>query len=386
MINTNNYSITEPYMAAFSELEDKASQLLGDVFSTMNNPISQTSQDSFSEKFLNKTTAEQLYNRLYEFILVSNNLYKDLFLHGYKTKNRSKTLPYKKYIVMIEKVIFILENHYNMPVGKIPLSCFELIQHKTNFNFLIKQLKTKFSNLNISPNLNRIIISSLTAVIKNKSVNRGQIKHVFRIINDLLSAEITSQYEMEIFLINRDFQSNEFYNYCIESINNILEQESNLHNQYESILVMEDKITTYSSPKEKTSIPKDEPSINEKIKCYMKAKKVNIRQRIKIKRAEVVDSKLMEESDKIMIGLPVAQLALLIRLLLEMNLLPKDNIGKTFSFFSKKFQTPNTIFISAESLQKKSSTVEFATATKVKGILISMINWINTNYNTSSYS
>ena len=71
---------------------------------------------------------------------------------------------------------------------------------------------------------------------------------------------------------------------------------------------------------------------------------------------------------------------------IDHDVIPNTNIGKIFSFFSKNFSTASTLFISTESLQKKSTTVEYTTAKKVKGILIEMINWLNKNYNTSNYS
>src|SRR5690606_16196726 len=112
------------------------------------------------------------------------------------------------------------------------------------------------------------------------------------------------------------------------------------------------------------------PSIIDQLLVYYKDKKESLNQRLDIRRSEIQDAKLLEANDKVMFNIPVAQFGLLIKLLMEVNLIPKENVGKTFSFFAKYFKTPSANFISSESLQKKSSTVEFSTARKMKTYLI----------------
>jgi hypothetical protein len=71
---------------------------------------------------------------------------------------------------------------------------------------------------------------------------------------------------------------------------------------------------------------------------------------------------------------------------IEKGILVKENLGDLFKFFATHFYTPNAEYISADSLQKKSTDVEFATAQKLKGQLIGMLNWLNTNFNLSNYN
>lgn len=387
ILNINSYNVTEIIKEILSELKLKASEL---QYSNSNNlQNSHGISDIFPAdgKYDYQKGIIELYNKLYQAISVSNALYNEFGLLAQKRNNAqiNKFLPYSEVIGVIERITEILEQYSDKIVGKLPMTYIELIQKKPSFNFLIKQLKTKFSYLNIENSLTQAIICSLTSVFRNHDVLRNQMKYIFKLMRDLVSREIKSQEELEFFLIGRNFNCPNFYNYYIKNINTNLEQQESLHQQYETILVIEDKIISLSSMKAGKLI-EGEGNITDKIKVYIKEKKILLRQRIKIKRAEVLDRKIVENSDKIPIALPVAQFGLIIRLFLEMNLLPKEHIGKTFTFFSKNFKTSHAVFISAESLQKKSTTVEFATATKVKGILISMVNWLNKNYNTSNYS
>src|SRR5690606_17688153 len=117
-------------------------------------------------------------------------------------------------------------------------------------------------------------------------------------------------------------------------------------------------------------------SVRDQLRDFFREKKQYIQQRIELRRLEIQDSRLVEEADRMQINLPVAQFGLCIRLFMEKGLLPKEDVGKTFSYYARYFRTPKTPFISAESLQKKSTDVEFAAAKKMKGHLIGMVNWL----------
>src|SRR5690606_10988817 len=126
-------------------------------------------------------------------------------------------------------------------------------------------------------------------------------------------------------------------------------------------------------------------SVREQIRTLLAQKKQNIQQRIGLRRLEVQDAKLSDKTERAQVNLPVAQSGLLIRLFMEKGLLPKEEIGKTLAYYARHFSTPKTPFISAESLQKKSTEVEFSTAKKMKGHLIGMVNWLNEHYNVSNH-
>lgn len=111
-----------------------------------------------------------------------------------------------------------------------------------------------------------------------------------------------------------------------------------------------------------------------------------VKELVKLRRQAIRDLESAKAGARFQINLPVPQFGLFIRMQLEKGILVKENIGEIFSFFATHFYTANAPFISAESLQKKSSDVEFSTAKKMKGHLIGMLNWLNANYNLSNYN
>lgn len=106
---------------------------------------------------------------------------------------------------------------------------------------------------------------------------------------------------------------------------------------------------------------------------------------LKLRRVILQDDMLAKSMTRLKVNMPVAQFGLFIRVQIEKGLLLKENIGELFNFFAAHFYTPQTMFISPESLRKKSTDVEFSTAQKLKAHLIAMLNWLNENYNLSNY-
>lgn len=205
------------------------------------------------------------------------------------------------------------------------------------------------------------------------------------ILGKLLNIELLVSESVEDLLITYDFNSPEFFNYYAKRCSDLLLQNSSLHFQTELLIAMEDHLNEIPMPSS-WRFKLDDESIREQLKIFYREKKDNIKQRKELRRSEIEDSKLWEENEKAQINLPVPQIGFLIRLFMEQGLIPKEDIGKTFSYYAKHFRTPNTSFISADSLQKKSLDVEFSTARKMKGHLIGMVNWINEHYNTSNYN
>jgi hypothetical protein len=119
---------------------------------------------------------------------------------------------------------------------------------------------------------------------------------------------------------------------------------------------------------------------------FLSEKYVFVNQLVKLRREATLDSEKAKAGIRFLINLPVPQFGLFIRMQIEKGLMPKEKVGDLFAFFATHFYTPNTSFISADSLQKKSTDVEFSTAQKLKGQLIGMLNWLNSNYNLSNYN
>jgi len=165
------------------------------------------------------------------------------------------------------------------------------------------------------------------------------------------------------------------------SIDNI----SGLHEQ--SVILLLEKDGLYNLAQAKGLVmPSKNKSLFFDLLEFLNSKCTFAKKRVKLQRRFIRNNEKAKNATRFLINLPIPQFGLFIRMQIEKGLLTKENVGELFRFFASHFYTVNASFISPESLQKKSTDVEFATAQKLKGHLIDMINWLNSNYNLSNYN
>ncbi|MEJ5962889.1 hypothetical protein [Pedobacter immunditicola] len=212
-------------------------------------------------------------------------------------------------------------------------------------------------------------------------LNADYCRHLMAVVNGTVYADTRMFKEL---LLMCGFNLPEFYLYCISDFKNSLENISGLHEQLGMLMTEQDKLNSLPVNKKVKMLPGVVP-IDEQLQGFLSEKKKYIKQMLKLRRVILQDDQLTKSMMRLRINMPVAQFGLLIRLHIEKGLLLKENIGEVFNFFAAHFYTPQTMFISSESLRKKSTDVEFSTAQKLKAHLIAMLNWLNENYNLSNY-
>lgn len=234
----------------------------------------------------------------------------------------------------------------------------------------------------VDPELGTLLLDDLHLLASLKGITRRDVAYAIDLMDALDGLVEFGTSEVEELLYQMDFKTPYFFRYWTNRCNRLLSDEGNLHRQLEILIGMEDRLNGLTAKEKKKLLP-DDASIHVQLRKFLKEKKAHINQRIRLRRMELCDAGLAESGQRILINLSVAQFGLFIRLFLEKGLLLKEDIGATFAYFAAHFRTPKTPSISSESLQKRSTDVEFATARKLKGYLIGMVNWLNEHYGTS---
>lgn len=333
-------------------------------------------------------TSKEINSMMACLIIFSNNLFESLLLQGYKRTprdNNYSNFVHKKILNYIEETIEKCETFNQQIIADLPLTKYKISYFKPNVNNLLQRIKFNLCNSDVDETLTEVLCKDFGNLVKKKQIIRSEFHFVICILTKLSALKTLSTESIEEFLIGYDYNTPLFYKYCIKKANELIQQCNCLHQQVNVVLNLEDNIINIRSLKTRKFV-KSKSSITAELKGFYKEKRVTLMNKIELRRIELLDSKHANDYDRIQMNLSVAQFGLLIRLFIDHNLILNSNIGKIFSFFSSNFSTPSSSFISTDSLQKKSTTVEFSTARKVKGILIEMINWINKNYNTSNYS
>jgi hypothetical protein len=222
-------------------------------------------------------------------------------------------------------------------------------------------------------------------LINLRNIKRADDNYIRKLVDLMIKKRFTESAQVIDFLIIHDFNLPDFFLFCLELWNDRLTEQDGLIEQKEKLLDMKSHLFELSISSGLKN-PWEKHRIYNELNKYLSEKYFLVKERLKISLSFLDDERYSTRQKRMQINLSVAQLGLFLRLLVEKGVLAKEHIGELFAFYARHFYTPNTDFISAESLQKKSSVVEHATAQKLKALLISMLNWLNTNYNLSNYN
>jgi len=322
-----------------------------------------------------------------QMLIISNNVYWTLLR---KSKKKSFHLDaqvrdvYIKTLYAIEEIIDYCEPFSKEMVSLLPISDFKLSTLKVNYNSSLYELKTKFAISDIDHEVSEVVIYELKKLLIRKEITKIEYSYATELIACILKTEILDTSKIDNLLIQYEFNSNLFYDYFVKKHDSIINPDSSLHQHLDFFISMEEKLNTIRNYSNVYLYP-NQKSILEMLKSFYKDKREAAIQRLEVRRAEVLDGKLLKDNEKLTLNISVSQFALLIRLIIDIGLLPKDNMRNTFNFFTTHFRTPSTAFISTDSILKKSTDVEFSTALKVKALLLDMVNIVNANHNASHY-
>ena len=264
----------------------------------------------------------------------------------------------------------------------LPLTNYSLSNIRIMLNQKFEIVRKQIGNSNIDKQLSELLLSGLQSHIRKKEMKKSDLDYACLILDRLEDSESYSTPEMENLLYQYDFNTPAFFNYCIINCNRVLLDTPSLHEQMEILIGFEDRINGLP-PRTALRWMLEDISIREQLRVFLKEKKAYLHQRMELRRSEIEDHKLTEENERMEVSVPVTQLGVFVRLFMERGILPKEDVGRTFAHYARHYRTPKTSFISAESLQKKSTNIEYSTANKVKGHLIGMVNWLNEHHNTN---
>lgn len=238
---------------------------------------------------------------------------------------------------------------------------------------------------NIDADLSTVFLGSLNHIINQKNLKRADDDYVRKLVVALVKKSFSDSAKVIDFLIINDFNLPEFFLFCLERWNDQVTEQEGLLEQKEKLLNLKSHLYDLSYLLGLKN-PWGKQLMCNELNKYLSEKYALAKERLEISRQLLQNDNNLPKSKRMLINLSVAQLGLFLRMQVEKGVLAKEHIGELFAFYARHYYTPNTDFISSESLQKKSSVVEHATAKKLKALLISMLNWLNTNYNLSNYN
>jgi hypothetical protein len=325
---------------------------------------------------------------LKDLVHISNKIHYYLYhdLAGYEKENNLYLLKklYQDMLGAIEQTLTEMSKYAGDYYCTVPISRHAkppvLKQLKQQYQAFVLQLHAT----DIDPLLRDLILLGASTLIENAELSPREIRFCENLIDSILKRENNHPSGLLTFLYSIGFNLPDFYIFCISRIKRLQQEIPGLHEQLEAIYIEREQLSC--CPHQKSSkLITTMPHIIDQLLAFLDEKISHLKALLKVRRAVLNDAKQVNSTMRLKTRLSVSQLAFLIKLLKEGGILDKDNIGEHFNFFATHFYTENTMFISADSLRKKSTDVEFATSQKLKAMLINMLNWVNEHYNSSNY-
>ncbi|TYP94438.1 hypothetical protein BC792_112102 [Sphingobacterium allocomposti] len=325
---------------------------------------------------------------LLQLTIVSNTIHNYMVAMAGSRKeypfSRQVNQLYLQTLVLLDMLLEFCGRLDKHTLSELPVTAYSIPSIRMQLKRRLNIVRNIIAESDIEPILGELVLRGLKRLIERQGMSRSDAKYASIILEELKKLQPFTTIEVENLLYQYDFNTPAFFNYCAKCCTRVIIDTPSLHEQLEVLIGLEDRISSLPARCTSRWMAKDK-SIREQIMTLLTEKKQYIQQRIELRRLEIQDTKLNDETERAQVNLPVAQFGLLIRLFMEKGLLPKEEVGKTFAYYARHFSTPKTPFISAESLQKKSTDVEFSTAKKMKGHLIGMVNWLNEHYNVSNH-
>lgn len=331
---------------------------------------------------LNSAIHESQFN-LSEIIDLSDRLYiKFLTVSRMGIPNLGKY--YLRILNALDSFLECMEvNHFNL-LEYLSLSKYSYSNLRIFLRKELSDLNKKLSVANYSKEFTAVVNNGIIKIIRNKSITYSQVNSLRLTLTDLNLINMNRREEILIYLIKRNFNPTDLYDYCVNLVDQILINEPNLYKKIDHLITLQEEILKIQLELRLSQV-KTRNTLLYNLKMYLYKKRVLLGKKLVNKIKQIKNLATIEDTSKIYLDIPVTQFAFLIRLFMVENILTSENKGKIFEFFAHSFKTKNSPFISKDSLWKKSRTVEVATASAVKNLLINMINRINKEY-TANYS
>lgn len=332
-----------------------------------------------------ENVAEKLY-LLEQLTGLSNTLHSYLFRNRAAWRSHPAAESIRLFYIgsrnMLESLIDTLLKAGDPPAIDLPVSDFSVGDVVLGLKIKCRQLQLYMEAANTEPALSKLVLNNLYVLIRKRHLTYRDAEYVEGLCAAILQTPRLDTRRLQELLFAWDFNSPEFFMYWVNAWQQQLTAIAGLHEQLEMITLEQDKINTLRS-KGHTRLLVGEVSLKTDLQHFLGEKDQLIRQLIKLRRIVLKDNELAKSAARLKINLPVTQFGLFIRLQIESGLLPKEHVGQVFTFFATHYSAKQALFISAESLQKKSTDVEYLTAQKMKGHLIWMVNWLNEHYSAT---
>lgn len=237
----------------------------------------------------------------------------------------------------------------------------------------------------VDPDLIDLMSKDMSQLLTAKKYSPGQHHYVLSIADTLLTSRKVSTRALITELMRHNFNTSAFYKYITERFHARLITLGGLHKQLELIALEKDELFRAREVTELKFI-NQRPTISLDFLNYLNEKHQHTNELMEIKRQELKDRFDPDHLRRILLNTSVPQLGLFIRLLIEKDIVQQAKMADLFKFFSSNFYTKNANFISAKSLQDKSTSVRLPDALRLYRFFKNSMEWLEVNFHVKEHN
>jgi hypothetical protein len=247
----------------------------------------------------------------------------------------------------------------------------------------LKSLKVVLEKAAINTDLQQIVLKGLHSFLGD-GLSPYQKDYILGLTEKLTAMDSLNDDVLEKVLIEMNFNLPEFYLHLVNQKEQRMLEINGLHEQQE-FLMMEELLLLKLDRLSHGGFSTKFINLWKELGCYFTERLQAVDKMIEVRRAVMQDHVNAEHAFRILTELSVPQLALFVRVQLEVGLLLKEHVTDVFNFVAQHFYTRSTLFISSGSLMRRSTEVEFSTVLNLYDMLVKMTTWLDEKFSVSNF-
>lgn len=203
-------------------------------------------------------------------------------------------------------------------------------------------------------------------------------KQLFHVNSNNAAGDINESLKLLLRYLN--FNSSEFYNYCIRELEQIC-QDAQTENECIDQLARYQKVIRQTQVKPGFILNTSLAPLKKQLSGWID-KEISFRERRQHLAAVTVPSQIQESDFKIKFDLSVAQVAYFLKVLVAIEIIQNESIAQLLKFFSRIIKTNKAEVISPDSFRNRYYTPEIGAREAIKKLLTRMLAYLNSTEGT----
>jgi hypothetical protein len=281
----------------------------------------------------------------------------------------------------LEELLFFIEQHFSKYFdqdSKAPTFYVSIL--RDDMQIFLKEISRRLFDLNVEQQLADALLYAISRLCDEEDEQVTSYRSIIfvkqvhkELLNLLSSLQADSDVNDEIrnLMYYLNYNSNKTFSYHANHINKLLNAADTRHDMIESMSLILKRV---NQAQVRPGIGYDihAPTLKEQLTYYIIEEIEHLNRIHNLGQTNTVSSPGSITSFKLQTEMSVAQIAYLIKILVETHIITNHNIAELLRFLSKFFVSKKTATISYDSLRSKYYNAEQGTRQSVKGMLLKL--------------